>query len=112
MTPMRKIALIGTAVIVPLVTGGAIWLGFAVSEAFQNARFLQGFETITHAKTPLTVAQVEDLMGKPASIEESQSEDQTVSGIVYHYPGHGTDFKIVFINGVVFHSEMPLPKKP
>ena len=112
MNPWRKIALFGTAIIAPLALAVAIWLGFAINEVFANLRFMHGFESITYAKTPLTVAQVEDLMGKPASIEESQSTDQTVSGMVYHYPGHGADFKIVFVNGVVFHSEMPETKSP
>ena len=110
MIPLRKIALYATAIIAPLALAMAIWLGFAVSEAYHDARFIQGFEQIVHAKSSLTVAQVENLMGKPASIEESQSNDQTISGMVYHYPGHGADFRIVFVNGVVFHAEMPLTK--
>ncbi len=110
MSPMRKIALFSAAVLAPLTLAVAIWAGLTISEAFYNVRFIRGFEAITDSKTPMTAAQVEDLMGKPASIDESQSEDQTVSGMVYHYPGHGADFKVIFVNGIVFHSEMPLPK--
>ena len=112
MSPLRKMALFGTAIIVPLALAVVIWLGFAVSEAFHNAHFMRGFAQIVNAKSPMTVAQVENLMGKPASIEESQSADQTVSGMVYHYPGHGADFEVIFVNGVVFHTEMPLTKSP
>jgi hypothetical protein len=107
---MRKMAVWGTAVLVPLVLALAIWGGYVATEAYQAAHFLRGFEAITQAKAPLTVAQVEALMGKPASIEASQTEDQTISGVVYHYPAHGADFKVVFVNGTVFHAECPLPK--
>ncbi len=111
MSSMRKTALIGAVIVAPLLVALATWFGFATFEACKDARFINGFEAIINRKAPMTVAEVEAVMGKPASIEQSQTEDQTISGMVYHYPGHGADLKIVFINGVLFHEEMPAPTK-
>ena len=47
-------------------------------------------------------------MGRPASIEQSQSADQTISGSVYHYPSGSGDMKVTFINGTVFKAELDL----
>jgi hypothetical protein len=109
---LRKLIRYGAAVVVPVLLALGIWLGFAVSEAYRNVHFLKGFEQIIYRKSPLTVAQVEALMGPPASIEQSETADQTVTGMVYHYPSHGADLKVVFVNGVVFHAEMPATLSP
>lgn len=63
------------------------------------------FSKVQDNKPPLTQAQVEELLGRPASIDQSQSADQTITGEVYHYPYHNRDMKVVFVNGVVFSTQ-------
>jgi hypothetical protein len=109
MSPMKKVMIFSALIMAPIVIALAIWLVLAVLMAEKAAWFLSAFEKINESKPALTVAQVEQLMGHPASIEQSQSADQTVSGTVYHYPTYppGGDFKVIFINGVVFHTALP-----
>jgi hypothetical protein len=109
MSPMKKIAIFSALMMMPLVIAVVIWLGLAVLTAFNAAKFLTDFQKINETKPPLTIAQVEQLMGPPASIEQSGSADQTVTGEVYHYPTHPPggevqDFRVIFVNGVVFHT--------
>jgi hypothetical protein len=105
MSAIKRVLLISSFASAPLVIAAAIWLVPAVIEAFQNQKYLSGFEKINEAKTPLTIAQVEEAMGRPAHIDESESADQTITGMVYHYPAHGEDMKVVFVHGVVLRTE-------
>ena len=113
MSAMKKVMIFSALIMAPIVLALAIWLGSAVLTAFSNAKFMSSFEKIHETKPPLSIAQVEQLMGRPANIEQSESADQTVTGAVYHYPHpeHGQDFKVIFVNGVVFGTQfVPIAK--
>jgi hypothetical protein len=109
MNPMKTVVIFSALIMAPIVIALAIWLGSAVLMAEKSAKFLSAFEKIHETKPPLTVAQVELLMGRPASIEQSESADQTITGEVYHYPTYpsGGDFQVIFVNGVVFGTAIP-----
>jgi hypothetical protein len=62
-------------------------------------------DKINQVKPGMTSAQVEAILGRPASIEQSETSDQTLTGEVDHYPGSGTEGRVVFVNGVVFKAE-------
>jgi hypothetical protein len=71
------------------------------SNAATRAKFLR----IRDGNPAMTIDQVEVLLGRPASIEQSETADQTISGEAYQYPIADGEMKIVFVNGVVFHAE-------
>ncbi len=114
MTPMRKVMLFGALIMAPLVIALIIWLVITFVTAQKAASFLSAYEKIHEAKPPLSVVQVEQLMGQPLRIEQSESADQTVSGQVYHYATYpsGGDFQVIFVNGVVFHTALPIESYP
>jgi hypothetical protein len=56
-------------------------------------------------KPGMTSTQVEAILGRPASIEQSETPDQTVTGEVDHYPGSGGEGHVVYVNNVVFKAE-------
>jgi hypothetical protein len=113
MSPLKKIMIFSALITAPIVIALAVWLVPAVLMAEKSAKFMSAFEKINKTKPALTVAQVEQLMGRPTSIEQSETADQTVSGEVYHYPTYppGGDFKVIFVNGVVFHTAIPATTK-
>jgi hypothetical protein len=53
-------------------------------------------------KPGMKVDQVLALLGNPTRIDETQTEDQTLTGQVYHYATPGGEGRIVFVNGTVF----------
>ena len=57
-------------------------------------------------KNGMKPEQVVALLGNPNRIEETQTEDQTVSAQVYHYSCPTGDGAIVFVNGAVFSSTL------
>jgi hypothetical protein len=113
MNPQQKLALYSALMIAPLVLAGVLWLGMSVVTAERSAKFMSAFQTIHETKPPLSVSQVEQLMGQPLRIEQSETTDQTVKGMVYHYPTYpaGGDFQVVFVNGVVFNTALPATSK-
>lgn len=62
-------------------------------------------EKISQVKPGMTSDQVQALLGRPASIEQSQTDDQTISGEVDHYPASGGEGRVVIVNHTVFHAE-------
>src|ERR1700682_2579375 len=110
MSAMKKIMIFSALITAPIVIALAIWLGLAVLTAFKATKFMSSFEKINETKPPLTMAQVEQFMGQPLRIEQSESADQTIKGEVYHYPTFppGGDFRVIFVNGVVFHTALPV----
>ena len=94
-----------------LVIALAVWLVMSVVTAERSAKFMSASETIHEAKPPLSIAQVEQLMGQPVRIEHAESTG--LVGDVYHYPTYpsGGDFQVIFINGVVFNTAIPSPTK-
>ena len=113
MNPMKKVVVFSASIMAAIVIAVAVWLGSAVLMAEKSARFLTTFEKIHETKPALTVAQVEQLMGQPLRIEQSESADQTITAEVYHYPTYppGGDFQVIFVNGVVFNTAVPVPSK-
>jgi len=113
MNPMKKVMIFSALIMAPMVIAVAIWLGSAVLTAEKSAKFLSAFEKINDTKPPLTIAQVEQLKGRPLRIEHSESTG--VTGDVYHYPTDpyppGGDFQVIFVNGVVFRTAIPSPTK-
>ncbi len=101
MNPMKKVMIFSALIMAPLIIGLVIFLIHRAVDGNRKATFYE----ILNAKTPVTVAEVEKEMGAPVRIEHSQSVDQTITGEVYHYPYHGDDMKVVFINGTVFKAE-------
>jgi hypothetical protein len=53
-------------------------------------------------KPGMKADQVQALLGSPNRIDETQTEDQTVTGQVYHYTTPAGDGRVVFVNGIVF----------
>jgi hypothetical protein len=49
--------------------------------------------------------QVEAILGRPATIDQSETSDQTMSGEVDHYPAPNGEGRVVIVNHVVFKSE-------
>jgi hypothetical protein len=111
MSPMKKIMIFGAFGMAPLVLALAIWLVMAVVTAERSAKFLTSFETIHETKPPLSIAQVEQIMGRPLRIEHAESTG--LVGDVYHYPTYpsGGDFQVIFVNGVVFNTAIPSSTK-
>jgi hypothetical protein len=62
-------------------------------------------EKMSQVKTGMTPDQVQALLGKPASIEQSETADQTLSGEVDHYPARNGEGRVVIVNHTVFHAE-------
>jgi hypothetical protein len=58
-------------------------------------------------KPGMRVNEVEALLGRPASIEETVTADQAVAAEVYHYSTPIGEARVVFVNGAVFKSEFP-----
>jgi hypothetical protein len=74
-------------------------------KTFKDLSFGNSFANVKHSKPPLTIAQVENLMGTPARIEHSETTG--ITGDVYHFLSpSGSDMKVVFVNGVVFLAEI------
>jgi hypothetical protein len=117
MSPMQKVALFGATAMAPFLIALAVWLVVAVLGALRAQKFMSEFQTINETKPPLSIAQVEQLMGPPTRIDHSESTDQAINGDVYHYPerppGQSSyqDFKVIFVNGVVFRTELLPPAK-
>ena len=113
MTPMKKIMIFGALGMAPIVIALAVWFVSVILVAEKSAKFLSDFQKIHETKPPLSITQVEQLMGQPLRIEQSESADQTVTGEVYHYPTYpsGGDFQVIFVNGVVFNTAIPSPAK-
>jgi hypothetical protein len=111
---MKKVMIYSALIMAPIVIALAIWLVPAVITAYKVAWFMSAFEKINETKPPLSIAQVEQLMGQPLRIEHAESTG--VIGDVYHYPifppgGGVQDFQVIFVNGVVFHTALPFPTK-
>jgi hypothetical protein len=60
-------------------------------------------------KPAMTPAEVEAILGQPASIEQSETADQTINGEVDHYPASEGEGRVVFVNHTVFKAEF-VPK--
>lgn len=108
MIPMKKIAISSALITASIIIVLAIWLVPAVLMAVKVQKFMSSFEKINEAKPPLSIAQVEQLMGQPLRIEHTESTG--VTGEVYHYPTYppGGDFQVIFVNGVVLHTALPV----
>ena len=53
----------------------------------------------------MSTAQVEAVLGRPSSIEQSETPDQTMTGEVDHFQGPGGEGRVVYVNHVVFKAE-------
>ncbi len=86
----------------------AIWLVPMVLKAEKTAKFMSAFKKINETKPPLSMAQVEQIIGQPLQIEHSETTGLT--GDVYHYPTYppGGDYQVVFVNGVIFRTALPI----
>lgn len=62
-------------------------------------------EKMGQVKPGMTPDQAQALLGRPASIEQSETEDQTISGEVDHYPTPNGEGRVVIVNHTVFHAE-------
>jgi hypothetical protein len=109
----QKIRILSGLITAPLLIALAIWLGLVFWKAESAAKFMSAFQALQDGKARMSVAEVQNLLGAPVRIDQSESADQTINGSVYHYPTYpaGGDFKVVFINGVLFRTEL-LPYKP
>jgi hypothetical protein len=99
MNPMKKVMVFSALIMAPIVVALAIRFVPAFLMAERSAKFLSAFEKIHDTKPPLSIAQVEQLMGQPTRIEQAETADQAINGAVYHYPTDpiGGDFRVVFI---------------
>lgn len=62
-------------------------------------------EKMAQVKPGMTQAQVETLLGRPVSIEQSETADQALSGEVDHYAASNGEGRVIIVNHVVFKSE-------
>jgi len=66
-------------------------------------------DKLTRIKPGMTAVQVEAILGRPTSIEQSETADQTITGEVDHYPARyparGGDCRVIFVNHTVFKTE-------
>jgi hypothetical protein len=62
-------------------------------------------DKMNQVKPGMTSAQVRALLGQPASIEQSATSDQTLTGEVDHYPASHGEGRVLFINNAVFKAE-------
>ena len=62
-------------------------------------------EKISQVKPGMTPDQAQAILGRPASVEQSETEDQTISGEVDHYPASSGDDRVIFVNHTVFKVE-------
>ena len=62
-------------------------------------------EKMAQVKPGMTPDQVQALLGRPASIEQSETEDQTISGEVDYYPAPNGEGRVVIVNHTVLHAE-------
>jgi hypothetical protein len=62
-------------------------------------------DKIAQIKPAMNATQVEAILGRPASIEQSETADQTLSGEVDHYPASNGEGRVIFINHAVFKAE-------
>ena len=63
-------------------------------------------------KPAMSTGQVEAILGRPASIEQSETADQTLSGEVDHYPASNGEGRVIFVNHAVFKAEFVPGVKP
>ena len=61
-------------------------------------------EKISQVKPGMTPDQVQALLGRPASIDQSQTDDGTISGEVDHYAAPDGEGRVVIVNHTVFHA--------
>jgi hypothetical protein len=66
-------------------------------------------EKMAQIKPAMNASQVEAILGQPASIEQSESADQTINGEVDHYPASDGEGRVIFVNHAVFKAEF-IPK--
>lgn len=62
-------------------------------------------DKIAQIKPAMNAAQVEALLGRPATIEQSETADQTLSGEVDHYPAPNGEGRVIFVNHAIFKAE-------
>jgi hypothetical protein len=62
-------------------------------------------DKMAQIKPPMTQEQVEAILGRPASIDQSETADQTISGEVDHYPAPNGEGRVIFVNHAVFKAE-------
>ncbi len=107
MTAMKKRTL-SLLVVVPVLL--VALLGQTLWKAEEAARFMSHFQALQDGKSKLTTAQVEGLMGQPLHIEHAEATG--ITGDAYHYPTYppGGDLKVVFVNGVLHHTEISTSK--
>ncbi len=63
-------------------------------------------EKMSQVKPGMSPDQVQAILGRPVSIEQSETDDQTISGEVDHYPASNGDGRVVFVNHTVFRAEI------
>jgi len=113
MTSAKKIGIFSALILAVTVIALALWLVPIVLTAEKVVTFMSDFDKINGTKPPLSIAQIEQLMGQPIRIEQSETSDQTINGTIYHYPTYpvGGDFRVIFVNGVVFGTAIPVYTK-
>jgi hypothetical protein len=62
-------------------------------------------EEMAQIKPGMKAEQVQALLGQPASIQQSESTDQTISGEVDHYPGSKGEGRVVIVDHTVFQAQ-------
>ena len=103
MSMKMKVAIVAAIIVAPIV----IWFLTVAVAAEKSAKFMSDFEKIHDRKSPLTTAQVEQIMGQPLRIEHAETTG--ITGDVYHFPTYppGGDFQVIFVNGTVFNTAIP-----
>jgi len=104
MSPRKEIGIV-LALGVLLLAG--IWIVPMLVKAERAVKFQAAFDKL-QKRPSLSVDQVAQLMGQPLRIEHAETTG--VTGDVYHYASYppGGDFQVIFVNGVVLHTALPV----
>jgi len=66
-------------------------------------------DQMAQIKPAMNTSQVEAILGRSASIEQSETADQALNGEVDHYPASNGEGRVIFVNHAVFKAEF-VPK--
>ena len=92
-----------------MISRAVILAGLLCVSACVIALVMMAPDRLLRNKPGMSADQVEAILGRPASIEQSATADQTLSGEIDHYPSRfpakGGDCRVIFVNHTVFKTE-------
>ena len=93
---MQKVAVFSAFATAPIVVAAALGIWIYSSAITPNK--------MAQVQPGMKAEQVVVILGSPASVEHSETTDQTLNGEVDHYPASNGEGRVIFINHAVFKS--------